>query len=471
MSKHGANGSSGWNSWRVRAFLVAVLTVGAVSLAQAHPLPLSGGTIHACVNTSSGTIKIIDAAATCASNELPVDWVANPANVAWGLTGNRDTNPSTNFLGTTDANPLVIKTNNAEAIRVTAGGNVGIGTGTMSPSAKLDVNGSINGSTLSEGGITLSGKYALVGGTNASGTWPISVNGSAASFTGSLAGDVTGPQGATVVAAVGGETAANVAAGTARANAATASNSANAIVRRDAAGNFAAGTITANLSGNATTATSAANFTGTLAGDVTGTQGSTTVARLQGRGVASTPPTDGQVLRYNASAGQWQPGTVPSGSASPSYTQGGSIGPALELPHKDAPLMSFAHLDMPTGTYLILAQMQFFNTANILLQDNSRDVTCTLAVPSSTANGGLAILGGPASEAHRLDLLGGGDHQNQVVPASWHTLITWNAETFGSLHLACKVQFSGGTDRSYVFTNQARLTAVPIGNITVQPGS
>jgi len=60
---------------------------------------------------------------------------------AWLLTGNAGTNPATNFLGTTDAQPLVIRTNNTEQIRVTANGRVGIGTPT--PGAKLEVAGAI----------------------------------------------------------------------------------------------------------------------------------------------------------------------------------------------------------------------------------------------------------------------------------------------------------------------------------------
>jgi hypothetical protein len=46
-------------------------------------------------------------------------------------------------------------------------------------------------------------------------------------------------------------------------NAATATNTASTIVKRDASGNFSAGTITAALSGNATTATTAGNITAT----------------------------------------------------------------------------------------------------------------------------------------------------------------------------------------------------------------
>lgn len=84
-------------------------------------------------------------------------------------------------------------------------------------------------------------------------------SGSAASFTGSLVGDVTGTQGATVVSTVGGSSAANVNTATGLANAATSSNVASSIVRRDGSGNFSAGTITASLTGNAT------NVTGTVA--------------------------------------------------------------------------------------------------------------------------------------------------------------------------------------------------------------
>lgn len=42
--------------------------------------------------------------------------------MSWDLTGNAGTNPATNFLGTTDGQPLVIKTNQAEALRITPDG-------------------------------------------------------------------------------------------------------------------------------------------------------------------------------------------------------------------------------------------------------------------------------------------------------------------------------------------------------------
>jgi hypothetical protein len=60
---------------------------------------------------------------------------------------------------------------------------------------------------------------------------------------------------------------------------------ANSLVKRDASGNFAAGTITANLTGNASG--SAGSFTGSLSGDVTGTQSATVVGAVGGSTAAN----------------------------------------------------------------------------------------------------------------------------------------------------------------------------------------
>ncbi|HEX7674642.1 MAG TPA: hypothetical protein VF412_10745 [Bdellovibrio sp.] len=53
-------------------------------------------------------------------------------------------------------------------------------------------------------------------------------------------------------------------------------------------------------------------FTGSLAGDVTGTQGATVVGALQGKAIASTSPTTNQVLQFNGT--QWTPATLPASS-------------------------------------------------------------------------------------------------------------------------------------------------------------
>ncbi|HLX61380.1 MAG TPA: hypothetical protein VKX17_08875 [Planctomycetota bacterium] len=88
------------------------------------------------------------------------------------------------------------------------------------------------------------------------------VSGSAGSFTGNLAGDVTGAQAATMVSTVGGVTATNVASGANLANAATNLNTVSTVVKRDASGNFNAGTITASVTGNVSG--TATNVTGVV---------------------------------------------------------------------------------------------------------------------------------------------------------------------------------------------------------------
>lgn len=104
-----------------------------------------------------------------------------------------------------------------------------------------------------------------------------------------LTGDVTNTNNATTVVSVGGKLAAAIATSVNDTLAATNSNTASTIVKRDASGNFSAGTITANLTGNASTAslatnaTTAANLSGSnLTGDVTNVANATTVVSVGG---------------------------------------------------------------------------------------------------------------------------------------------------------------------------------------------
>jgi hypothetical protein len=49
-------------------------------------------------------------------------WTPTDGNgLFWKITGNANTNPPTNFIGTTDAQPLVLSTNGVEAMRITTG--------------------------------------------------------------------------------------------------------------------------------------------------------------------------------------------------------------------------------------------------------------------------------------------------------------------------------------------------------------
>src|ERR1700722_2247845 len=60
--------------------------------------------------------------------------------MSWELNGNAGTDPSSMFLGTPDAQPLIIKTRNEERLRITPFGGVGIGT-TDPSAAVLEVDG------------------------------------------------------------------------------------------------------------------------------------------------------------------------------------------------------------------------------------------------------------------------------------------------------------------------------------------
>ena len=92
---------------------------------------------------------------------------------------------------------------------------------------------------------------------------------------------------------------------------------------------YAVRSLNAATANTAANATNAVNFTGNLVGDVTGTQTATTVARLQGRNVANTAPTGGQVLKFNSGANQWQPDTDNTGSGGGGPITGVTAGTGL----------------------------------------------------------------------------------------------------------------------------------------------
>lgn len=57
----------------------------------------------------------------------------------WNLPDNGGTNPATNFLGTTDNHPLIIRTNGIEAMHIDPSSNIDIWT--AAPEVKLHVKG------------------------------------------------------------------------------------------------------------------------------------------------------------------------------------------------------------------------------------------------------------------------------------------------------------------------------------------
>lgn len=75
-----------------------------------------------------------------ANEKIRITSTAPLAANVWGTTGNSGTSPGTNYVGTSDEQDLVFKTNNIEKMRITTGGLVGISTG-VSVLARLHVDG------------------------------------------------------------------------------------------------------------------------------------------------------------------------------------------------------------------------------------------------------------------------------------------------------------------------------------------
>jgi len=100
----------------------------------------------------------------------------------WLLTGNEGTDPTTNFLGTTDAKDLVIRTNNAERMRVLSGGQVLVNTTTASAATNLfeavgnaTFTDAVNGYATVNGGIGVYGQNNVRGTGGGAGVYGISL--------------------------------------------------------------------------------------------------------------------------------------------------------------------------------------------------------------------------------------------------------------------------------------------------------
>lgn len=75
----------------------------------------------------------------------------------WGITGNSGINPVNNFIGTTDAQDLAFRANNIEQLRITSGGNIGVGTTT--PKEKLHIIGTAKADIFRLGDTGANGVY------------------------------------------------------------------------------------------------------------------------------------------------------------------------------------------------------------------------------------------------------------------------------------------------------------------------
>lgn len=103
---------------------------------SADPSSSTNGTMY--YNTTSNTIKGFQNGSW--KNILTDADVASVTSSTWGLSGNDVVNESNNFIGTKSAQSLIFKTSSTEALRITAQGNIAIGT-TDPKGYRLAVNG------------------------------------------------------------------------------------------------------------------------------------------------------------------------------------------------------------------------------------------------------------------------------------------------------------------------------------------
>ena len=110
--------------------LIPRIPLQAINLAAPVTSPATSLLVYNTASASTGT-NAVSAGYYYWDGAKWVRFAYNPSGTsttAWNLLGNAGTNPSTNFIGTTDNQDLVFRTNNTERMRILSNGNVGIGT-------------------------------------------------------------------------------------------------------------------------------------------------------------------------------------------------------------------------------------------------------------------------------------------------------------------------------------------------------
>ena len=159
---------------------------------------------------------------------------------------------------------------------------------------------------------------------------------------------------------------------------------------------------------------SATNFTGSLAGDVGGTQGATSVNKIKGVAVSSTAPVNGDVLQYNGT--QYVPVAIPS---APVSSVAGRTG-AVVLSNSDiSGLGGAALLNVGTAAGTVAAgdDSRIVNASNDTAAATSANTASTIVKRDASGNISVSNVSSTNNSTNNIYLYDGSNSVRMIAPA------------------------------------------------------
>jgi hypothetical protein len=197
--------------------------------------------------------------------------------------------------------------------------------------------------------------------------------------------------------------------------------------------------------------------------DSNGVEGGRLTVEEDGKvGIGTTNPSDkltvDGTIRSLSGGFKFPDGTTQTTAAQPSapqsppaveaYTAFRAPSNSVEVAARGGQPAPIIGLSLPAGSYIISATVDFLNSANSALEDDIRQVQCTLA-----------------DESWNLYLGAGLNQAARRLTWGLHTVKTFNQPI--TLQIDCVAQ-SGGTGQSFVVAQQRRLTATRVSSVVTQ---
>lgn len=195
-----------------------------------------------------------------------------------------------------------------------------------------------------------------------------------------------------------------------------------------------------SLAGSKITGTvaTATNFSGSLSGDVTGTQSATTVGKLQGRTVAATAPSNNQVLTWVTGNSDWEPANAGSGTVTSVATGSGLTGgPITTTGTVDLLLNASGGLTKTLGLGSNELGIAAAGVSNAMLANSGMTINTTTPL----GGGGAVSLGGSLTVTCSTCVVTSGSYSNP----SWVTALAGSKITGSVAGNTLPVDYSNGS--------------------------